>query len=229
MSGLGEEWGYVLKALTDVSEHYDRVNRWISFGMDVRLRRIAVAGRLTGSRWVLDAGCGTGMFARIALEENPFAEVVMLDPLPAMLRQASGALRGHFVQAVFEYLPFRPECFERVLLGFSLRDARDSEKATRELSTRLEHGGSLIICDISKPNDRLRAMLFRFYWLLVAPVLGFLASGRRGLTVSAIRKTYDKWPSNDVLAVQLGRFFASVEVHPKMMGGAVIMIASRKS
>lgn len=224
MRGLEEEWGEVLEVLNRLSSVYDRVNRWISLGSDIRLRSEAVKGRLDGVRLVLDAGCGNGVFTRIALRENRDVEVVMLDALEEMLRIAKGVSQTntHPIHGVFENLPLRDGIVDRILAGFSIRDATRGEEALRELSRVLKDDGEVLVSDILKPDNKLLRIIIGFYWLAIAPILGLLAVGRRGASVWIIWKTYRRWPRRGELVKTLGRFFREVEIRSRVFSGAFV-------
>ncbi|MDJ0270556.1 MAG: class I SAM-dependent methyltransferase [Aigarchaeota archaeon] len=228
--GLREDWRRVLDALEDLVGVYGRVNRWISLGMDVKLRRDAVAGALHGSKTVLDAGCGDGIFTEIALEENNELDVVMLDVLQAMLVRAKQVrpAQTHPVQGVFEHLPLRMDAIDTIIAAFAVRDSVDGETAMRELTRALKRDGRLIVCDIAKPDNRLYAALIGFYWRFIAPILGLIAASRKGIRVAAIILTYRRWPRRARLVAELRRWFEDVSVKDKLLGGAIIVRAGRK-
>ncbi len=228
--GLREDWRRVLDALEDLVGVYGRVNRWISLGMDVKLRRDAVAGALVGSKIVLDAGCGDGIFTEIALEENNEIDVIMLDVLQAMLARAKqvSPAQTHPIQGVFEHLPLRMDAINTIIAAFAVRDSVDGEDAMRELTRALKRDGQLIVCDIAKPDNKLYAALIGFYWRFIAPILGLIAAGKKGIRVAAIMPTYRRWPRRAQLIAELRRWFEDVAVMDRLLGGAIIMRARRK-
>ena len=63
MSGLGADWGRVEETLAEISGSYDRINRFISLGFDLRLREraLSLVGCDVNGR-ALDAGSGPGTF-----------------------------------------------------------------------------------------------------------------------------------------------------------------------
>ena len=229
MQGLGNDWERVLQALRELSQVYDRVNKWISLGSDVELRREAVRGRMDNARFVLDAGCGNGIFTTIALKENNTIEAVMLDPLEDMLKLAKNISRPntHPVQGVFENIPFRDGVFDKILAGFAIRDAINGYEALKELSRVLKDDGEVLVSDIMKPDNILLRLAINIYWLLIAPILGVIAVGRRGAKVWIIWKTYRKWPSRRELMKTLGDFFQEVEIRSRLLSGAFVGRLSR--
>ena len=97
--------------------------------------------------WVLDAGCGTGLFA------NPFArqmagQVLGIDPAFAMLKQAAYKERTpnlSWSQGMAEYLPLADEVLRVIFLSQVWHHLKDQEKACREFFRCLKPGGGLYI------------------------------------------------------------------------------------
>ena len=222
--GLFEDWREVIDVLESISGSYDKVNRWISLGSDVRLRREAVRNKLNNSKRILDLGSGNGIFTKITLMEKQDLEIVMLDFLISMLKQAKeiNKQNTNAIQAVFEHMPFRNGVFDKVIAAFSLRDAVDGEKALEEVARVLRREGSLIVCDIMKPNNKVLQALVGFYWLCIAPLLALFATGLRGLKVWIIWKTYRRWPTINTYIITMKRYFRDYELRKKMLIGAFI-------
>ncbi len=226
MSGLGADWGRVEEALARISRSYDRINRFISLGFDLMLREraLSLAGEGFGGR-VLDAGSGPGIFSLLALRRWRRADVVALDPLDVMVSLSKRRIRSErfdVVRGVFEQMPFRSGAFGLVLTGFSVRDAIDLRKAISEIWRVLRYGGRYVVCDIAKPDPPPLRFVVSAYWFLIAPILGFLAAGRRGLRVWDIYRTYRRWPVKRELIGLLDEFFAVERSEVAMAGGALI-------
>jgi demethylmenaquinone methyltransferase/2-methoxy-6-polyprenyl-1,4-benzoquinol methylase len=116
--GLGSLWGRVEDALRSLTPVYDKVNRVISLGQDVKLRRLAAAKALKGNDLlVLDAGCGPGTMSKIILgSADCVKQIILVDALRGMLKRAKQRLgedRCAFVQACLR-IPTSPKrCFRR--------------------------------------------------------------------------------------------------------------------
>ncbi|MEM1954342.1 MAG: class I SAM-dependent methyltransferase [Nitrososphaerota archaeon] len=231
MSGLGEVWPTVERALAQIGGAYDRINRFLSLGFDVRLREraIRIAGRDCNGR-VLDAGSGPGTFSQLALRIWRGADLVAMDPLGVMVNLSKLRIRTErfdAVRGVFERMPFRDGCFDVVLTGFSIRDAIDLRKAISEVRGVLREGGSYVLCDISKPDLAPMRSIVSTYWFLVAPLLGLLAAGVKGLRVWDIYRTYRRWPERGKLIGLLRRYFSVEKVVNALLGGALIVVCMK--
>lgn len=228
--GLGSLWRRVEDALKGLIPVYDKVNRVISLGQDLRLRRLAVARAVRGKDLlVLDAGCGPGTMSKLILDSTDCVEqIILLDPLKEMLKQSKRSLgdgRCQFVQAVFEYLPFRSGVFDASVSAFALRDAFDLTVALAELSRVVKaFGGVVLVLDLGKPDSRLLQAAVGVYWRILAPLLASACIGRGGLICNLLYHTYLKLPTNSQLKKMAGGLFTSVDLEEKVMGGAIILL-----
>ncbi|HID05458.1 MAG TPA: methyltransferase domain-containing protein, partial [Aigarchaeota archaeon] len=184
---------------------------------------------LSNMRRVLDLGCGNGVFTKIAYEENPEMEVVMVDILPEMLHYAKQVEKPktNAVQALFENLPFRNGVFDAVITAFALRDAADGYKTLDEVDRILHRDGRFIVCDLIKPDNTLLEKLFGFYWLAVSPLLGIVAAGRKGAKVWVIWKTYRRWPKLSSFIEIIRSKFPRYELRRKMRFGVFVAVFRR--
>lgn len=229
--GLGPLWSKVEDALRGLIPVYDEVNRVISLLQDLRLRRLALAKAIRGrDLLVLDAGCGPGTMSELILDStNRVKQIVLLDPLREMLKQSKHKLGGdrcEFVQAVFEYLPFKEGVFDATVSAFALRDSFDLAKALTELSRVVKAcSGVVVILDLGKPDSRLLQAVVGVYWRILAPLLASAYIGKEGLIYKLLYYTYLNLPTNAYLKKMAEKLFRCVELDEKMMGGVIILLA----
>jgi 2-polyprenyl-3-methyl-5-hydroxy-6-metoxy-1,4-benzoquinol methylase/uncharacterized protein YbaR (Trm112 family) len=97
-------------------------------------------------QWVLDAGCGSGRFAEVAL--NAGAKLVAID-LSSAVDACYANLRHHknlhVVQANIYELPFAPESFPFVYSLGVLQHTPDVERAFASLPKLLQPGGRMCV------------------------------------------------------------------------------------
>ena len=97
---------------------------------------------------VLDAACGTGIIARLALQQVGAAGAVAgLDINPGMLAVARSATPGaiEWRQASAESMPFPDASFDVVLCQMGLQFIPDKPAALREMRRVLVPGGRLVL------------------------------------------------------------------------------------
>jgi len=231
--GLKDDWDSVQKTLEEIIPVYDRTNRYISLGTDLKLRRIGIEvlnaefGNQNFS--LLDLGCGTGTMTRLFLEGTPRrAQVTLVDPIRKMMRTATKRVDSNGVLAVYEFLPFRQGNIDAAMAGFSLRDARDLNSAMKEIRRLLRMNGKFLIVDLSKPDSRVKREMISIYWSAIAPLIAFLTSGRLGLKFGALSKTYKRLPTiSEFFSVAERAGFKISKSEFRMLGGAAIILLTK--
>ena len=106
---------------------------------------------LAGLR-VLDAGSGTGRYARLAMERGA-REVVQFDASEAMLEVAVRV--GVSIRGELSQLPFRDSCFDLVVSGLVLPDVSDILPVIAEWGRVLRYGGMLVYSTLHPDGGRL--------------------------------------------------------------------------
>lgn len=145
---------------------YDALHRrWLRFagGEAQAALEAAVRVAMTPKATLLDAGCGTGRFARALLAEGvaPW-QVTLLDPSDAMLGRCSDIpvlrMRGRL-----EALPFQDASFDAVTCAWALETVPRPDDALHELCRVLRPGGILCLTFCAdKPARGLVDRLMRF-------------------------------------------------------------------
>ena len=164
-----------------VAGRYDLMNDLMSFGIH-RLWKfftVTLCAVRPGHR-VLDVAGGTGDLAlQFATLVGDSGEVVLADINPAMLAAGRDRLidagkvhRVRFVQANAEQLPFLRNSFDRVCIGFGLRNVTDKMAALRSMYQVLRPGGSVAILEFSKLTFAALQPLYDTYSFKVIPWLG---------------------------------------------------------
>lgn len=94
---------------------------------------------------LLDAGCGTGAFARRLLEQSGVEiEMTLLDPSPAMLARC-GDIRARQICGHLEALPLSGGAFDIVTCAWALETTTDPKSAIAEMCRVVKKGGALCI------------------------------------------------------------------------------------
>jgi len=170
----GETKRVAIEAMFDrVAPGYDRMNRIISFGLDRRWRRKAVAAlALAPGARVLDLACGTGDFSRDlkAAGHQP----VGADFSAGML--AAARTPTPLVRADAAALPVADGEFDAIVCGFALRNFVDLDTVFRECARALRPGGRIAALDAAIPNRALLRAGNAVWFRGAVPLLGRLLS-----------------------------------------------------
>jgi demethylmenaquinone methyltransferase/2-methoxy-6-polyprenyl-1,4-benzoquinol methylase len=157
-----------------ISTRYDLANRLMSFGLDRRWRRKAVAALSpAGDGRYLDIGTGTGDVAFEILRRAPGASVVGVDPSPGMLAVARGkadtAACGtlSFRNGDALALEFEDGSFDGVISAFCFRNIENRVRALGEMRRVLRPGGRLVLLELTHPASRWIRLGYGVYVPLV--------------------------------------------------------------
>ena len=161
---------FVRNIFDETAPWYDFATQFMSFGSGSRYRREALqrAGLKRGMR-VLDIATGTGVVAREAITITP--HVVGLDPSYGMLAAGRAKAKLTNVQAKSESLPFAPQSFDLITIGFAMRHFADLKHVFTECARVLRPGGRLLILEITAPESRVSRALLGAYLGGIVPAL----------------------------------------------------------
>lgn len=212
-----------------IAKKYDVLNRILSFGLDIYWRRKLVeAIPTTKGLRVLDIACGTADLLLEVLRSRETAIAIGLDPAEGMLAIGTEKLdRFGFQNAVLqtgeaEQLPFLDNAFDVVTIGFGIRNAKQVDKALREMHRVLVPGGTALILEFSMPTFSLIRPLHRFYLRHVLPTIGGLLSGDRDAYVY-LNKTIETFPfGNAFIGLMENAGFTQTKATPLSLGIATI-------
>ena len=147
---------------------YDR--RWSAYTSRTLERLLAVL-TLSGTERVLDIGCGTGEFERLAFERFPNLTIVGLDATPAMAAVARQKLVGfplaHIQLGRADALPFSHECFDVLVSASMLHHVGQVAHVVQESTRVLRPGGQFVVVDWCL--DFWHGLLAHYWLRLVDP------------------------------------------------------------
>ena len=172
-----------------VAGRYDLMNDLMSFGLHrVWKRFTAHVARVRPGARVLDLAGGTGdLSALLAPRVGGGGNVVLADVNRAMLERGRRRLidRGlagnvHYARCDAERLPFPDRSFDRVLVGFGLRNVTYKARALAETYRVLRPAGMLLVLEFSHPTVPALKRAYDAYSFSVLPGLGHVVAGDAG-------------------------------------------------
>ena len=172
-----------------VAERYDLMNDLMSLGLHRGWKRFAahIARVRPGAR-ILDLAGGTGdLTARLAPRVGTSGQVVLADMSRAMVERGRARLidlgftaNVHYARCDAECLPFPDRCFDRVLIGFGLRNVTHRDRALAEMYRVLRPAGMLLVLEFSQLTVPALARVYDAYSFAVLPLLGRVVAGDAG-------------------------------------------------
>jgi len=211
----GAEKTVQVRAMFDaIAGRYEMVNKIMTFGLDRRWRRRAVADlRLPPKSLILDIAAGTGDFTRELRRQGQRA--VATDLSYGMLQ--AGREMPERVQADASQLPFRSGSFDGVTCGYALRNFTDLALTFDEMARVIRPGGRLSLLEVAEPRSGILRTGFRIWFRRVVPFIGSLVSDRAAYHYLPESTAY--LPISEEIVRMLNRSgFAAVN-HRRVMGG----------
>jgi demethylmenaquinone methyltransferase/2-methoxy-6-polyprenyl-1,4-benzoquinol methylase len=197
-----------------IASRYELVNKLMTFGLDGRWRRRAVADlRLPRASVVLDVAAGTGDFTRELARQG--LRGVATDLSFGMLH--AGRAMNDCVQADASMLPFRSGGFDGITCGYALRNFTDLAATFDEMARVLRPGGRLSLLEVAEPRSGLFRAGFRLWFRKVVPFIGSLVSDRAAYHYLPQSTAY--LPASEEIARMLNRSGFSAVNHRRVMGG----------
>lgn len=178
----------VKKMFDNIAPDYDKLNHILSLNIDKNWRKKAVRELADEARPlnVLDVACGTGDFTiEIAKKVAPDSRVVGVDISGGMIAVGLEKLSKLGINASMEVadceaLPYEDNTFDRISVGFGVRNFEHLELGLSEMYRVLTPGGKLVILELSVPSNAFIRWGYKLYFLKVLPFIGGLVSGDRG-------------------------------------------------
>ncbi len=175
-----EKRNYVMQLFSSIPNHYDRMNRIMSLGLDMSWRRKTV--RLANFRQnglLLDLATGTGDMIVAAQRILPEARFIGLDfcaPLLQIAREKMlGAIaqdRASLIQGDALRLPFEDNVFDGAFTAFALRNVVSVVQVFKELYRVIRPGGKVASLEMVKQSHPALKKMFWFYFQHFIPRLG---------------------------------------------------------
>lgn len=164
-----------------VANKYDLMNDLMSLGIHRLWKRFAIdLLSVRPGQCVLDIAGGTGDLTKLISKKiGKTGKVILSDINSSMLSVGKNRLidEGFFdnigyAQANAELLPFADNTFDRIIIGFGLRNVTDKEAALRSMYRVLKPGGRALILEFSKPTLSPVKKIYDRYSFSILPWLG---------------------------------------------------------
>lgn len=181
---------YVSQMFSEISGEYDKLNRILSFCLDILWRRKATSKLMSSnpmnsnSDLVLDLCAGTGDMVITLLSRKSFkGKVILCDFNSDMLEKAQAKLRRlgllervGIVLCDVEKLPFKNNISDGAMMGFSLRHIEDLSLFFNETKRVLKKDKKAVFLDVAHPEVKLIKHFYFLYYDKIFPKLSKIFS-----------------------------------------------------
>lgn len=215
-----------------ISTEYDRLNRVITFGIDLKWRKrvIKMVSQLAPDQ-VLDVATGTGDLV-LAMQHCGASKIVGLDLSPGMLavgvnkvKQAGAESLIEMVIGDSENLTFKDETFDVITVAFGIRNFENLNKGLSEILRVLKKGGTLIILETSVPKYIPLKQIYLLHSNFILPLVGKLFSKNQS-AYRYLGNSAQQFPYGEALNNILRKIgFKNAKAIPQTFGVATIYSA----
>ena len=218
-----------------ISENYDRLNRVISFGIDVKWRKkVLQIVTQSNPKTILDIATGTGDLA-ILMAQTKAPKIIGLDISAGMLEVGRKKIQYknlsntiEMVLADSEEMPFEDSYFDAITVAFGVRNFENLEKGLAEILRVLKPSGVFVILETSVPNKTPYKQGYTFYSKNILPIIGTLFS-KDNLAYGYLSESAAAFPYGEALNNILRKIgFIEVKAMPQTFGVATIYSATKK-
>lgn len=176
------------KLFDKIAPDYDKLNHILSLNIDKGWRSKAVREIIDKDTPlnILDVACGTGDFTiEIAKKAAAGSKMTGIDLSEGMMsigreKLAAAGIEATLEQGDCEALKYAEGTFDRISVGFGVRNFENLPTGLKEMHRVLKPGGKLVILELSVPSNAFIRWCYKLYFLKILPVIGGLISGERG-------------------------------------------------
>jgi len=228
---VAEKTYRVREVFNSVARRYDLMNDLMSAGMHRLWKRVAIeSAAVRPGMQVLDLASGTGDLARaMARRAGSKGHVCLADINDQMLRVGrdraidAGELQGlSWCQCDAEALPYPDASFDRVTIGFGLRNVTRKEVALAEMLRVLKPGGRALVLEFSKPVSAPLEQVYDLYSFSVLPALGKVVTNDAE-SYQYLAESIRKHPDQDTLKQMMETAGFNQVSYQNLTGGIVAL------
>jgi demethylmenaquinone methyltransferase/2-methoxy-6-polyprenyl-1,4-benzoquinol methylase len=226
---------YVSRMFSEICGEYDRLNRIISFCLDVLWRRRATS-KLISSDLVLDLCAGTGDMAITLLSNRSFhGKVILCDFNSNMLAVAQAKLRKTgLLQRVctvlcdVENLPFKNNVSDSAMMGFSLRHIENLNLFFNETKRVLKKDKKAVLLDVAHPELKFIRDIYFFYYDRILPKLSRIFSKGHADIYSYLPRSLKRFLKQKELLNMLSEMGFSEAAYTNVLFGTAVIYTLTK-
>ena len=196
---------HIALMFNDIAPTYDKLNHILSLNVDkswrrkaVRRLKKAVAGVETPL--ILDVACGTADSTIKIAKKIENAKVLGIDISTKMLEigREKATKKGldnriSFSISRAENIDFQDDTFDAAMVAFGVRNFSDRAQGLKEIRRVLKPNGTLIILELSEPQNVIVRWFYNLYFKNILPLIGKRVSGNAN-AYRYLQQTVEKFP-----------------------------------
>jgi demethylmenaquinone methyltransferase/2-methoxy-6-polyprenyl-1,4-benzoquinol methylase len=231
----GDKRAQVEEMFDNIAPTYDKLNHRLSWNIDKRWRRRAVAALSDyAPETILDVATGTGDFAiQLATTLHP-KEVVGADISEGMMEVGRDKVHSAGLDDIIRFakedcfkMTFPDSRFDAVTAAFGIRNFSDLDGGLREMCRVLKPGGHLSVIELTTPRHFPMRQLFWLYSHTILPIYGKLVS-KDSSAYRYLTATIEAFPQGEEMVNILKRAgFSEARFHRMTFGICTLYFATK--
>lgn len=199
---------FVRGMFSAIAPRYDLLNHLLSFNIDRRWRRRAIAAlewERAPDGTYLDLCAGTlDVAATLARQVGFRGRIVGADFAEPMLRAGRDKVSTRVSPVVADALelPLGDASVAGAIVAFGIRNVSDLDTALHEVQRVLVRGGRFIILEFTTPQNPLMRAFYHFYFHRLLPLVGGMVSGHR-TAYRYLPASVAQFPAEEELAARM--------------------------
>ena len=198
---------HIALMFNDIAPTYDKLNHLLSLNVDKSWRKKAVkrvkkAISDVERPIVLDVACGTGDSTIQLAKTLEYTRIHAIDISEKMLEigqkkvdslKYEERMKISFSKSSAENIVFHDDVFDAVFVAFGVRNFSDREKGLKEILRILKPKGTLVILELSEPQNVIVRWLYNLYFKNILPFVGKRVSGNAN-AYRYLQQTVENFP-----------------------------------
>ena len=202
---MATDKAHIALMFNDIAPTYDKLNHILSLNVDKSWRRKAVrrvknAVSEIDNPLILDVACGTADSTVQLAKSIETADIRAIDISDGMLEIGKEKVaklglqdRISFSNSCAESIDFQDNTFDAVFVAFGVRNFSDREQGLREILRVLKSNGTLLVLELSEPQNVIIRWFYNLYFKNILPLIGKCVSGNAE-AYRYLQTTVEKFP-----------------------------------
>ncbi len=195
----------IASMFNNIAPRYDKLNHILSLNVDKSWRRKAVRHLKKtvcdiDNPKILDMACGTADSSVQIAKNIVNAEVYGVDISDGMLAIGKDKVerlaldnRINFRNLYAENIDFQNDTFDAAMVAFGVRNFSDRKKGLMEILRVLKPNGTLLVLELSEPQNLMLRWLYNLYFKNIMPFIGKIISGN-ATAYRYLQQTVENFP-----------------------------------